>query len=47
MAFTGMLHEFNMSYNGLQLKEHVPRTQGIQCMERDCLEHHGEVIKAL
>ena len=42
MAFTGMPHKFNMGYNGLQLKEHVPRTQGSKCLERDWLEHHGE-----
>ena len=42
MTFTGMLHKLNMSYNGLQLKEHVPRTQECHCLEPDCLDHHGE-----
>ena len=28
MAFTGMLCRFTISYHGLLLKEHVPRTQG-------------------
>ena len=42
MTITGMLHKFTMSYNGLQLKEHVPKTQGCHCLERDCLVHHGE-----
>ena len=43
MAFTAMLHKFSVSYNGLYLKEQVPRTQGTQCLERDFLEHHGEM----
>ena len=39
MAFTGMLcHQLNDS---LLLKEHIPRTQGSQCLEHECLEHHG------
>ena len=44
MAFTGMLCRFTISYDSLLLQEHVPRTQGSQCLEHDCFEHHGEML---
>ena len=42
IAFTDMLCRFTISYDSLLLKEHVPRTEGSWCLERDCLDHHGE-----
>ena len=42
MSFTGMLCRFTISYDGLLLEEHVPRTQGSECLERDCWKHNGE-----
>ena len=44
MAFTGMLCRFTIIYYGLLLKEYLPRTQGSQCFEPDCLKHHFEML---
>ena len=32
----------SISYDSFLLKEYVTRTQGSQCLERDCLEYHDE-----
>ena len=42
MAFTGHALQIHYQLDSLLLKKHVPKKMLI--LERDCLEHHGEML---